>query len=108
MSEFAGKLSQRIGLYQKTGARLPTGATDQEHVWVLNCLASIVAEGTATDSEAMSLSAMSRYRITVRRQPDFAIDDQVSWRGKRLLIRQVIDDPLLPDRLILRCEEQRQ
>jgi hypothetical protein len=50
---------------------------------------------------------MPRYRVTVRKRPEFAIDQQVRWGGARLLVRQIVDNPLLPDRLVLRCEEQR-
>jgi len=74
---------------------------------MLNCLADIVAEGAGAADEAMSVSAMPRYRVTVRRQSEFAVDQQIRWRGRRLLIWQIVDDPKLPDRLVLRCEEQR-
>lgn len=107
MSEFAGSLTQRIELWERSAVRLGTGASSEEMRLVLNCLANIVAEGAGAADEAMSVSAMPRYRVTVRKQPYFAVDQQVRWRGRRLVIRQIVDDPKLPDRLVLRCEEQR-
>lgn len=74
---------------------------------MLSCLAEIVAEGAGAADEAMSVSAMPRYRVTVRRQGEFSVDQQIRWRERRLLVRQIVDDPKLPDRLVLRCEEQR-
>lgn len=107
MSEFAGSLNQRIELWEQSRDRLATGASSEEMQLLLNCLAAIVAEGTGAANEAMSVSAMQRFRITVRRQAEFTIDQQVRWRGRRLVVRQIVDDPMLADRLVLRCEEQR-
>lgn len=107
MSEFAGSLNQRIELWERSRDRLATGASSEEMRLVLRCLAAIVSEGTGAANEAMSVSAMQRFRITVRKQVGFAIDQQVRWRGRRLVVRQVVDDPMLVDRLVLRCEEQR-
>lgn len=107
MSEFAGKLTQRIELWARSQARLENGVSSEEMSFSLTCLAGIAAEGAAAADEAMSVSAMPRYRVTVRRQDDFSVDQQVRWRGRRLIIRQIVDNPILPDRLVLRCEEQR-
>lgn len=107
MSEFAGKLTQRVELWARSQERLETGASSEEMNLVFSCLAEIVAEGAGSPDEAMSVSAMPRYRVTVRRQDGFSVDQQVRWRGRRLIIRQIADNPLLPDRLVLRCEEQR-
>nr|WP_245197967.1 head-tail adaptor protein [Sphingomonas kaistensis] len=107
VSEFAGSLTQRIELWERSQDRLATGASSETLSMVLSCLAAIVAEGAGAANEAMSVSAMPRFKVTVRRQSEFAIDQQVRWRGRRLVVRQIVDDPMLPDRLVLRCEEQR-
>jgi SPP1 family predicted phage head-tail adaptor len=107
MSEFAGSLNQRIEIWERSPQRLSTGASSEEMKSVLSCLAAIVAEGNGAASEAMSVSAMPKFRLTIRKHPEIAIDQQVRWRGKRLAIRQIVDNPLLSDRLVLRCEEQR-
>lgn len=107
MSEFAGKLTQRIELWARSLDRLENGVSSEEMKVSLSCLAEIVAQGAAAADEAMSVSAMPRYRVTVRRQSEFSVDQQIRWRGRRLIIRQIVDDPMLPDRLVLLCEEQR-
>lgn len=107
MSEFAGTLNQRIEIWAFAADRLPTGASSGTMSKLLSCLASIVSDGAGSPTEAMSVSAMSRFRVTVRVSADIAVDQEVRWKGRRLAIRQVIDDPALPDRLVLRCEEQR-
>jgi head-tail adaptor len=107
MSEFAGSLTQRIEIWERSEGRLASCASSEEMSFVLSCLAAIVAEGTGAENEAMSVSAMPRFRVTVRRQPTITIDQQVRWRCRRLIVRQIIDNPMLADRLVLRCEEQR-
>lgn len=107
MSEFAGRLTQRVELWARSSFRSETGVSSEEMSLMLSCLAEIVAEGAGAADEAMSVSAMPRYRVTVRRQGEFSVDQQIRWRGRRLLVRQIVDDPKLPDRLVLRCEEQR-
>lgn len=107
MSEFAGLLNQKIELWERSPVRLPTGASADGFAFLLSCPAAIAAEGAGPESEAMSLSALPRYRITIRVDPAVAVGQQVRWRGLRLIVWQVIADPLRPDRLVLRCEEQR-
>lgn len=107
MKEFAGSLNQRIELWERSPERLETGSSSEEMRLVLSCRAAIAAEGAGAAAEAMSVSAMPRFRVTIRRQSNFTVDQQVRWRDRKLLVRQVLDDPLLPDRLLLRCEEQR-
>jgi head-tail adaptor len=87
--------------------RLASGASTEEWSLTRRCLASIISEGVGAANEAMSVSAMPRFRVTVRTQAGISIDQQVRWRGKRLVVRQIVEDPALPDRIVLRCEEQR-
>lgn len=107
MNEFAGTLNQRIEIWRDTAERLPTGASSGAMSKLLSCLASIVTDGAGSPTEAMSVSAMSRFRVTVRANEEIAVGQEVRWKGRRLSIHQVIDNPALPDRLVLRCEEER-
>jgi head-tail adaptor len=50
---------------------------------------------------------MPKLRVTIRRRNGIAIDQRVRWTGRIMMIRQLLDDPALPDRLVLRCEEAR-
>ena len=107
MSEFAGTLRERILIERPTTTRTPTGL--QESGWepVASCLASIVLEGVGAEAEAMAFSAMPRLRVTIRRRSGIAIDQRIRWGMRRMLVRQLLDDPRLPDRLVMRCEEVR-
>jgi head-tail adaptor len=93
LSEFAGSLKERIELWTRTPARLATGASSEDMNRTGGCLAAITSEGVGSANEAMSVSAMPRFRVTIRAQSGVMIDQQVRWRGKRLIVRQIIEDP---------------
>jgi len=107
MSEFAGSLRERIIIERPVTTRSAAGL--QEAGWepVTACLASIVLEGVGPESEAQALSVMPRLRVTIRRRSGVAIDQRIRWRSRTLMVRQLLDDPRLPDRIVLRCEEVR-
>ena len=107
MSEFAGTLSERIIVERQVAARNAMGL--QEYGWeaTFRCLASVVLEGVGAEAEAMALSAMPRFRVTIRKREGVAIDQRVNWKGKVLMIRQLLIDPTAKDRITLRCEEVR-
>lgn len=107
MSEFAGTLRERVAIERPTSLRNAMGVQEAGWEEVCRCLASVALEGVGPESEAQALSAMPRYRVTLRRREGLAIDQRVRWSGRRLMIRQLLDDPRLPDRIALRCEEVR-
>lgn len=107
MSEFAGLLKTRIEIWQRTGARTASGSSAEEWEPVTRCLARIDAEGAGPSSEAMALTALPRFRVTIRSQERLAIDQRVHWGSRKLSVRQIIADPGTPDRMTLRCEELR-
>lgn len=108
MSEFAGTLNERIAIERLAGARTPMGVRQSEWEQVCRCLASIVPEGAGAESEGQALSAMPKYRVTIRWREGVAIDQRVAWRGRLLMVRQMLDDPRARDRIVMRCEEVRQ
>lgn len=107
MTEFAGTLRERISIERpadlRTASGLPTGGWET----VARCLAAIAAEGAGAEAEGQALSAMSRYRVTIRRRDGIGVGQRVTWGARTLLVKQRIDDPNLPDRILLRCEEMR-
>lgn len=107
MSEFAGTLRERIRIERPTTTRTPTGL--QAAAWepVASCLAAIQLEGVGAESEGQALSAMPRHRVTIRRRAGIAIDQRIRWGSRMLMVRQLLDDPRLADRIVLRCEETR-
>lgn len=107
MTEFAGTLNQRVELLRLAPDRTDAGLSSRQWESSARCLASVAPEGAGAEAEGMSLSALARFRVMIRMRRDVAIDQQLRWRGRALLIKQIIEDPRTPDRLQLRCEEIR-
>lgn len=107
MSEFAGTLRERIRIERPVDLRTTSGLQQPGWELVASCFAAIAADGAGPEAEAMSLSAMPRFRVTIRWRDGVAVGQRVSWGGRKMMVRQRIDDPKLPDRILLRCEEVR-
>jgi head-tail adaptor len=107
VNEFAGTLKERIIIERPADLRTASGLQTAGWEIVARCLAAIVAEGTGAEAEAMALSAMPRFRVTIRRRDGIAVGQRVIWGDRAMLVKQRIDDPRLPDRILLRCEEMR-
>lgn len=107
MNEFAGTLKERVTIERPTGLRTPTGVQESGWETVASCLAAIELEGVGAQAEAQALSAMPRLRVTIRRREGIGLGQRIRWKGRILMTRQLLDDPRLPDRLVLRCEEVR-
>lgn len=106
-AEFAGRLKERIVIERPGRERTASGLLVAAWERVASCLAAIEPEGAGPESEAMSLAAMPRFRVVIRWRDDVAIDQRVNWRGRVLMVRQLLPDPARPEQLTLRCEEQR-
>ena len=107
MSEFAGTLRERIVIERPVSVRNEMGLQEPGWEQVCRCLASVSLDSVGAESEAQSLSAMPRFRVIIRRRDGIALDQRVSWNGRRLMVRQLLDDPRSKDRLTMRCEEVR-
>ena len=107
MSEFAGTLKERIIIERPADLRTASGLQTAAWEPVARCLAAIVAEGVGPEAEAQTLSAMPRYRVTIRRRDGIEVGQRVMWGQRAMLVKQRIDDPKLPDRILLKCEEVR-
>ena len=107
MTEFAGSLRERIIIERPVGVRTAMGLQQSSWEPVCRCLAAVVPEGAGPEAEAMALSAMPRFRVSIRKRDGIAIDQRVRWRGRALMVRQLFEDPRARDRIELRCEEAR-
>ena len=107
MSEFAGTLKERILVERPAELRSPGGLQQPGWEPVARCLAAVAAEGAGPEAEAMALSAMPRFRVTIRLRDGIAVGQRILWGSRNMLIKQRIDDPKVPDRILLRCEEVR-
>ena len=107
-AEFAGTLRERIVVERQLEARTATGLAAGEWETVFSCLAAVVPETAAgAEAEGQALSGMGRFRVTIRARDGAAVGQRVVWRGRALLVRQMVDDPRLSDRIAMRCEEVR-
>lgn len=107
MTEFAGTLRERIVIERPVSVRNAMGLQEPGWEEVCRCLASVALESVGAESEGQALSAMPRFRVTMRRREGVAIDQRVSWNGRKLMVRQLLDDPRSKDRIAMRCEEVR-
>ena len=107
MSEFAGTLRERIAIERPISVRNEMGLQEPGWEEVCRCLASVMLESVGAESEGQALSSMPRYRVTVRWREGIALDQRVSWGERKLMVRQLLDDPRAKDRIAMRCEEVR-
>ena len=107
MTEFAGTLRERIVIERPISVRNAMGLQEPGWEEVCRCLASVALESVGAESEGQALSAMPRFRVTMRWREGIAIDQRVSWKGRKLMVRQLLDDPRSKDRVAMRCEEVR-
>lgn len=106
--EFAGALSERIVIERQVDERDPTGLRQPGWEKVCECRASVRLESVGAQSQGQALSAMPRYRVTIRRrEQEIALDQRITWGSRKMMIRQLLDDPLVKDRLGMRCDEVR-
>ena len=106
-AEFAGTLRERVVIEQPISTRNAMGLQEPGWQQVCRCLASVALESVGPESEAQALSAMPRYRVTIRTRAGVGIDQRITWSGRKLMVRQLLDDPRQKDRIIMRCEEVR-
>jgi head-tail adaptor len=107
MKEFAGTLRERILIERPATSRTVMGLQEAGWEQVCKALASVEPDGAGAEAEAQALSAMPRFRVTIRPRDGVAVGQRVSWRGTQMLVRQMLSNPLEPDRLMLRCEQVR-
>lgn len=107
MSEFAGTLRERVTIERPVSLRNAMGLQEPGWERVCSCLAAVVPEGAGAESEGQALSAMPRYRVTMRQRDGIEIGQRIRWKGRSFVARQLLDDPRLRDRIVMRCEEVR-
>lgn len=106
-AEFAGTLRERILIERPISSRNAMGLQEPGWEKVCRCLASVTLESVGAESEAQALSAMPRFRVTIRQREGIALDQRITWNGKTMVVRQLADDPRAKDRITMRCEEVR-
>ena len=107
MSEFAGTLRERVLIEQPISTRNEMGLQEPGWEEVCRCLASVVLESIGVEAQGQALSAMPKYRVTIRMRDGIALDQRITWNGRKMMVRQLLDDPRQKDRIAMRCEEIR-
>ncbi len=107
MSEFAGTLRERIMIERPIEERNAMGLSSGGWEAVARCLAAVVPDGAGAEREGMALSAMARFKVSIRPREGIAIDQRILWGNRVLMIRQMSDEPQRGDRIVMRCEEVR-
>lgn len=105
--EFAGTLRERVVIERPVSLRNAMGLQEPGWEQICRCLASVVLDSVGAESEAQALSSMPRFRVTIRTREGIALDQRISWNGRKLMVRQLLDDPRAKDRIVMRCEEVR-
>lgn len=106
-AEFAGTLKERILIEKPSSDRTAMGLRTAGWETVARCLAAIEPESVGPEVEAQALSAMPRFRVSIRWREGIAIDQRIQWGKRAFMIRQLIDDPRKKERIVMRCEEVR-
>lgn len=107
MNEFAGTLRERIIIERPGEERNAMALLAASWEEVARCLAAIIPDGVGAEREAMALSALPRFRVSIRPRDGIAIDQRILWGKRVLMIRQMSGDPRRGDRIVMRCEEVR-
>ena len=106
-TEFAGTLRERVLIERPISLRNEMGLQEPGWEQVCRCLASVVLDSVGPEAEAQALSAMPKFKVTIRARDGIAIDQRIGWNGRKYRVRQLLEDPLEKDRLTMRCEEVR-
>jgi head-tail adaptor len=106
-AEFAGTLRERVLIERPISLRNEMGLQQPGWEQVCRCLAGVVLDSVGAETEAQALSAMPKFKVTIRAREGIAIDQRITWNGRKLMVRQLLDDPRAKDRIVMRCEEVR-
>ena len=82
-TEFAGTLRERVLIEQPISTRNAMGLQEPGWETVCSCLASVSLESVGAESEAQALSAMPKYRVTIRTRDGIALDQRVTWNARK-------------------------
>src|SRR5207302_1524912 len=94
-------IEQPISMRNEMGLQVPGWQQ------VCRCLASVLLDSVGPEAEAQALSSMPKFRVTIRQRDGIGLDQRITWNGRKLMVRQLLDDPREKDRIVMRCEEVR-
>jgi head-tail adaptor len=107
MSGFAGTLRERVILETRRAGRDGLAGAIGKYDYAGEAWAALIPLVPADLTEAMSISAMPRWQVILRKREGIDPRVRLTWRGKYLAVRSVVSDPREPSQLVLTCEEVR-
>lgn len=102
---FAGGLRHRVVLSRPSGAQDRLGAA-QGWTEIGLAWAEVRPEGRGALFVGEARSGLLLWRVTLRAR-DIAVGDRIEAVGRTMIVREVLDDPALPDRVVTIAEEGR-
>jgi head-tail adaptor len=107
MTEFSGALRERVTIESRLSGKDAAGGRTGKWRYDGAAWVGVTPLIPADLTEAMSLSALPRWQVLMRKREGIGPNTRLVWRGRFLAVRSVISDPREPARMILNCEEQR-
>ena len=105
--EFAGNLREHIILETRIGNRDAIAGSTGRYAYTGDAWAALSPLAPAELVAGDSLSAMPRWKVTMRKREGIDPRVRLTWRGKYLAVRAVTTDPQEPAQMVLTCEELR-
>ena len=107
MTEFAGALRERIAIERRNDERDMLAGARGKWRYDGAAWAAITPLVAADLVIADAISALPRWRVTIRKREGIDPSSRIVWRGRYLRVRSVESDPREPAQLVLLTEEQR-
>lgn len=105
--ELAGRLRSRVAIERRGTERDGIGGAAGGWITIGQAWAGLLPDGTGNVTAADARSAAPRWQVTLRAGADVTIGDRLLWRGRRLRVRRLSEDPAAPDRIVLDTQEDR-
>jgi len=105
--EFAGTLREHIVIETRLSTRDSRAGAVGNYRYDGQAWAAVSLLMPADLTRADALSAMPRWRVTIRKREGVGVGTRLTWRGKYLAVRAALSDPQTPAQMHLTCEEVR-
>jgi SPP1 family predicted phage head-tail adaptor len=105
--EFAGTLRERVVIETRLSTRDSRAGAVGNYRYDGQAWAAVSPLMPADLTRADALSALPRWRVTLRKREGLGLSTRLIWRGKYLAVRGAYSDPQTPAQMQLTCEEVR-
>jgi head-tail adaptor len=105
--EFAGTLRERVVIETRLSTRDSRAGAVGNYRYDGQAWAAVSPLMPADLARADALSALPRWRVTLRKREGLGLSTRLTWRGKYLAVRGAHSDPQTPAQIQLTCEEVR-